>query len=345
LPWPFEDRDVDVAAIAAIATVTAPYVLHDEHRIRRGIGLAKLERERRRHVSRCDELHFLERLHAALRLPGLGGLGLEAIDEALQMGDRFLLLLVGALLQRKLLRAKDLELRVVAAVARHPSILQMQRDVAHRVQELAVMRNHDQRAGVAVQPVLEPDDRVEIEVIRRLVEQQQIGAAHQCLREVQPHAPAARKARDAFARLRERKAQPEQQRLGAGGRRIAIRIGEGCMLVGESLAVMGAFGRGDARFDLAQIGVAVERIFERRFLGGRCVLRHMRDAPGGRQRNIAGVGMQLTAQDGKERRLARAVCADESGFLARIEGERRGFEKGLDATREAELVETDHDGI
>ncbi len=39
-----------------------------------------------------DFFHALDLLHAALRLLGLGGLGLEAVDELLQVGDLVLLL-------------------------------------------------------------------------------------------------------------------------------------------------------------------------------------------------------------------------------------------------------------
>src|SRR5205807_9183202 len=67
--------------------------------------------------------------------------------------------------------------------------------IDHAVEKIAVVRYDDQGTAVAFQPVFEPDDGVEVEVVGRLIEQQQVGWAHQRLREVKPHAPAARKAR------------------------------------------------------------------------------------------------------------------------------------------------------
>jgi hypothetical protein len=48
-----------------------------------------------------DFLHPRQRLDAALRLARLGGLGAEAVDVALQVGDLALLLFVHRLLQRQ----------------------------------------------------------------------------------------------------------------------------------------------------------------------------------------------------------------------------------------------------
>ena len=48
--------------------------------------------------------------------------------------------------------------------------------VQTRVQEVAIVRDHDQRALVAEQELAQPVNRVEVEVVRRLVEQQRFRA-------------------------------------------------------------------------------------------------------------------------------------------------------------------------
>jgi len=53
------------------------------------------------------------------------------------------------------------------------------------------MRHQQDAAGVARQILLQPEDRFEVEVVGRLVEQQQIGAVHQRTGEIEAHAPAA----------------------------------------------------------------------------------------------------------------------------------------------------------
>ncbi|CPH55029.1 Uncharacterised protein [Burkholderia pseudomallei] len=333
-----DDRDF----AAVVRAVAAAHVFHHEHRVRRGIGRAEFEREWRSDVRGRDPLHLLERLHPALRLLRLRRLRLEAVDEALQMRNRLLLLFVCALLQFELLRAQHFELRVVAAVTLHLAILEMQRHVADGVEEFAIVRDDDERARIAMQPVFEPDDRVEIQVVRRLVEQQQIRAAHQRLREIQAHAPAAREARDGLARLREREAEPEQQRLGARGRGVAVGVRERRVRVGLGCAVVRGGRLRDARLDRAQRGVAVQCVVERAALDGGRFLRHVRDAPCRRHREVARVRVQLAAQYREERRFAGAVRADEARLLAGIQRERGRVEERLRAAGEAELIETDH---
>ena len=89
----------------------------EPHELLRGDGHRReREFERAVDVRRRDPLHPLQRLDPALRLLRLRRLGAEAVDERLQMRDLPLLLRVGRLLQRELLRALALELRVVARV-------------------------------------------------------------------------------------------------------------------------------------------------------------------------------------------------------------------------------------
>ena len=62
---------------------------------------------------------------------------------------------------------------------------------AHRVQEVAIVRDHDQRAFVADEEIAQPVDRVEVEVVGRLVEQQRLRIAEQRLRQQHAHLLAA----------------------------------------------------------------------------------------------------------------------------------------------------------
>ena len=59
------------------------------------------------------------------------------------------------------------------------------------VEEVAIVRNQDHRVRIGDEVFLEPVARVEIEMVGRLVEQQQIGLAQQQLRKRQAHLPAA----------------------------------------------------------------------------------------------------------------------------------------------------------
>jgi hypothetical protein len=121
---------------------------------------------------------------------GLAGLGLEAVDELLQVLALDLFLLEGDLLQAQVLgalRSKPCTHRCRAWRA----LVQVQRVGAHAVQELAVVRDHQQRAGVLEQPLLKPQHRVQVEVVGGLIEQQQVRRRHQRPGDVEAHAPAA----------------------------------------------------------------------------------------------------------------------------------------------------------
>ena len=63
--------------------------------------------------------------------------------------------------------------------------------VTTRVEEEAIVRDEDDRVGVGVEILLEPVARLEIEVVGRLVEQQQVGLAQQQLGQRDAHLPAA----------------------------------------------------------------------------------------------------------------------------------------------------------
>ena len=79
-------------------------------------------------------------------------------------------------------------------------------------------------------------------MIRRLVQQQQVAGAHECARELQAHAPAAREAVDGRVELRDLKAQPQNQALRTRGRIVRTRIVQVGVGVGQRFAVVCGFG-------------------------------------------------------------------------------------------------------
>src|SRR5205823_9432060 len=154
------------------------------------LGGGKRKRKRAIDVRRGNQLHALEGPDPALRLLRLGRLGAKAVDVRAQVCYLPLLLGVGGLLLRQLVRVLALELRVIAGVEPQLAPVEMDDRRDNRIEKIAIMRDQKQRAGVALQPLLEPKYGIEIEMVRRLDEQEQIGASHQRMRKVEPHAPA-----------------------------------------------------------------------------------------------------------------------------------------------------------
>src|SRR5205823_4698484 len=169
-----------------------------------------------------------------------------------------------------------------------------------------------------------------------------IRAAHQRLREVEAHAPAARERRHWLCQLVRLEAETEQQRLGARPRGIDIGVAELAVQLGDQRAVIGGFRAPQFFLHRAQCTIAVDRVLDRRSLERRGFLRHMRDAPVRGHLDVAFVRVQLAAQHREEARLARAVGADETDALAGVEGEVGTLEERLGAAPESDLRETDH---
>ena len=100
--------------------------------------------------------------------------------------------------------ALDDVLVVAERVADELAVLELDDLVADGADEGAVVRDQHERAWVFGEEGLQPLDGRQIQVVGRLVEQQQIGLAHQHLGQLQPPALAARQRVDRRARDRPR---------------------------------------------------------------------------------------------------------------------------------------------
>ena len=142
---------------------------------------------RARQLGGLQALDFLAaRLHLARTRAGG-----EALDEVVQLRDLLLALLVLRFEARSDLRLGHHHLVVAAAVGDDGLVVDVGGVRAHRVQEVAVVRDHDQRALVANEEIAQPVNRVEVEVVGRLVEQQRLRIAEQRLRQQHAHFLAA----------------------------------------------------------------------------------------------------------------------------------------------------------
>jgi hypothetical protein len=139
-------------------------------------------------------------------------------------------------------------------------------------------------------------------VVGRLVEQQQVGARHQRPREVEPHAPAAGEARDRIAVARLGEAQPGEELRSARPRAVALDRLEALMQLGEPLARSVRIGLrvGERSRRRAELRIAIEDVFDRGGLRRCRLLAHVRDDPGRRQEDLAGVRVELAQEQREE---------------------------------------------
>ncbi len=140
-----------------------------------------------------DPLDLVQLLDAALHLLGLGGLIAKAGDEGFQMLNVLALVFVS----RGQLRAPLfflLQVLLVVAVVNVQRLVPYLDDLVDRdVKKIAIVRDQDVAVGIAVEIVLQPIAGFEVQVVGRLVEQQQAGLLQQQLGQRDAHLPSAGK--------------------------------------------------------------------------------------------------------------------------------------------------------
>ena len=177
-------------------------ILDDDDLVARAGRRPELELDHLASLGQLDLLDLVQRLDAALHLRRLGRMRAEAVDEALLLGEHRLLARVGRLEVGLPDRPLPLVEVVVAGVGRDLAAVDLGDPADDAVHELAVVRGHEERAGERLQELLEPDDRLDVEVIGGLVHQQHVGLAEQDARERDPHLPAAGQLADVAVDLR-----------------------------------------------------------------------------------------------------------------------------------------------
>jgi hypothetical protein len=178
-------------------------------------------------------------------------------------------------------------------------------------------------------------------VVGGLIEQQQIGTAHQSPSEIEPHAPPARKLCDRAPEIRVSKSEPREERSRACTGRITADFFQSRVQLGEAVAIASRIAVSKPPFDGAQFRVPVQRVFDRSGVECRCFLRHGSDPPRCGKLAIPLLGVQLTAQQREKARLAAAVGANQSHTPAGVDLEIGVFDEGACPAREPEVAELD----
>ena len=271
---------------------------------------------------------FSSVLDPALRLFRLGRLRAEAVDERLQVRDLPLLLRVGRLLQRELRCTLALEGRIVAGVGvsfRPSTWTIVCRD---RVEEIAVVRDEQQRAGIArrASPRARARRRgrggwwarraaagrsAHISACARLRRMRQppekLATGSSCRASANPEAREQRRRRATAPHSR------RSPRSGGAARRARARRSACASLLGR-----------ERRLDVAQLDVAVEHELDRRASRPPAFpARRARSSSAAAGRPIPASGEQLAAQQREQARLAAAVRSDDADLMAGMHGHRR----------------------
>ena len=268
-----------------------------------------------------------------------------ALDELDLARDRVLVRLGLALRPGVPLDALAVVGAVVAPEHRQPAIAQLP-DPRHRgIEERAVVRRHEQGARAAPEVLLQPFDGADVEVVGRLVEQEQVRIGDDEAGERGPRLLAAGDRRGRAGPLvahepeaRERLVDPLVERVAAQDVEAVLEVGvggaggvtvvlEASQLLGHPLEVRRAVPHGRA-----EVGRRHERLVEVRLLAQQAEA----EAPlAGR---AAAVRLVLPGGDPEQRRLAGAVGPDEADALP-------GSDRGRDPVEDHERADLAHDAL
>ena len=167
-----------------------------------------------------------ERLDAALRLTRLARVVAEAVDEALELAPLRVDARLARLRRGHTLGMGSREARVVAGIEGEASTRHVEDALRHGIEQRSVMAHHDERPGIALQVSFQPGGRFEIEVVGRLVQQQQVGLDEERGGERDPHAPAAGELRQRHLLHRLADAETGEQARGPRRRRVRADLCE-----------------------------------------------------------------------------------------------------------------------
>ena len=216
----------------------------------------------------------------------------------------------------------------------------MQDGIDRAVEQIAVVADDDQGARIAREMILEPERAFEIEIVGRLVEQEQIGLGEQRRGERDAHAPAAGEFRQRALLLGVGEAEAGEDRGGARGRRMRADVGEPRLDLGDPVRVVRGLGFGEQPRALAVGRAARHRagIRDHPALpapGGRCA-----SAPA--FRTLAALRAEFARDHAEQRGLAAAVAAHEAGARAVWHAHRGAVEQKASGHAHRKIVDRKH---
>ena len=210
------------------------------------------------------------------------------------------------------------------------------------VKQVAVMADDQNGGGIGLEIIDQPQHAFEIEIIGRLVKQQQVGLREQHGGERHAHAPAAGEfaQRPVLRRLVEAEAGQNARRPRRRGMR--LDVGEPGLDFGDAMGIAGVLGLGEQRLAL-DVGLEHEIDQPLRAAGG--LLLDAADAGLFGQAHRARLGGDFAADQPKQRGLAGAVAPDQPHPRPGRQGRRGLVDEQAFADAVAQVVEMQHGAL
>ena len=171
----------------------------------------------------------------------------EARDEVLELRDFLLALLVVRLDARADLRLGQDHVVVPAGIRDDRLVVDVRGVGADRIHEMTVVRDDDERALVADEELAQPVDRVEVQVVGRLVEEERLRPAEERLRQKDAHFLSALQLGHRAAVQPVRDVEALEQNRGVALRLVAVLFADNAFELAEAHA-----------FRVGHVGLRVE---------------------------------------------------------------------------------------
>ncbi|CAK0781463.1 hypothetical protein CCP4SC76_7860027 [Gammaproteobacteria bacterium] len=181
-------------------------------------------------------------------------------------------------------------------------------------------------------------------MIGRLVEQQEIGTAHQGTGQVETYPESSGKRRHRPVFVARHKTEPHHQLGGATLGPVAVDGLQCVMQVRLLDAIPGRLGLGQCPAQPGQFDVALDHILKGRHRQRRGLLSHLGNHPACGIVQVTLIRVQFPKNQGEQAGFSRAIGPRHPDPAARRDLERGGFEKGATPTGQGEGFQVQHDG-
>ena len=236
--------------------------------------------------------------------------------------------------------------RVIAGVG-NQLLLRDLMNLAHNlVHKLAVMRNQQQRARIILQVVLQPKQRRQIEVVRRFVQQEQVGFEHQQPGQTGAHDPAAAHLPRFSVEIRVAKTEASQHllRLCLHFRVVELVVLGMCLQVFWARHIPYPLQLVQPLFQTGQFVYPAGGHVQNRFLPERFALvRQVAHHGPFVALHGARVRLPLLENDGEQRGFARAVRPHQREVVAIIDVQRGGLKESPPAKSYLKITNSEHE--
>jgi hypothetical protein len=228
------------------------------------------------------------------------------------------------------------ELREIALVGRDLALIEMGDDVHRPIEQPAIMADDDGSPRKPREPPFQPHRGFEVEVVGRLIQQQQIGFQEQRAGQRHAHPPAAGIGGQRAGLRGFIEAQPRQDRGGAGGGGIRSDGDQAFMDLGGPMRFRLRVQR---RQQGSAFGIGREHGIQQAAIATGSFLRDMAEPRAGGEADLPPIGLEV-ADDGLEQRgLPRPVPPDQPEPAPGVERHVRPFHQGAAADAEREVAD------